>query len=960
MSGVTRNKEWCLMENFDLLSAVQPSDGWFAIVGIKGDIVKQKLVETREEADQVVSDFLAQERNVFFGVAKYKADAGRTKENVKALRALWLDIDCGEAKAQIDPKTERPDGYIDQLSAFSALQKFCKLTGMPKPTIVSSGRGLHVYWALDRDVTREEWEPVAYRLRDLCNNHEFYVDQAVFEVARILRVPGTLNFKDDPPQAVEVLTTGEPVNFDWVIQTLGVKHVAAQPKWEPTSLGRTMSKSVEFNFGKIMRLSEKGEGCNQLLHAYQNRATIDYYDWFYAISVAANCEDASEAVHMLSEGHPEYDPVAVETKVATIKGATSCAKFEGKNPKLCEGCKWKGQIMGPKYLGRKVLEAKSNKVEDFIITPEGPIEETFIIPEYPFPFFRGEGGGIWKKPPKSDKGEEVQPKLIYPNDVYIVKRMRDQKMGEVLVFRRHLPLDGVTDFTVPLNEVTSKDTLRKALSTYSVAIHPKNFDAFMDYTMLMVDAVQNKEIMKNMRNQFGWADNGSKFIIGDQEVSKDGIFYSPPSQITAPLAKHMGACGDLDKWKEVWSLYGRPGMEGHAFAALSAFGAPLLRFLKQTGAAINLMSPESGTGKTTIMRMVMSVYGHPTELIAKKSDTLNAKMQWLAIMNNLPYCVDEITNMKKDEFSELVYSISQGKGKERMTAGGNELRINETTWQTISLSTSNASFYEKLTSDFKNSPDGEMMRLIEYKISQTDAISTEDGKFLFDHQLMDNYGHAGPIFIKYILENMEEALDGCMTIQSRLDTQLRLTQRERFWSAAVSANITGGFIAKMLGLIDWDMNRIYHWACNMILNLRDEAIAPATSASQIVGDFINRYIKNTLVINDKVDSRYTGTELRALMEPTGELIVRYEPDTKMLFIVAKKLRDYCVQYQISYKETTDKLKADGILLKQDVKRMSKGMKINNTGVQALWLDTSVKDFLDIEAMLPEAEEEDGD
>lgn len=151
MSGVTRNKEWCLMENFDLLSAVQPSDGWFTIVGIKGDSVKQKLVETREEADQVVAGFLAQERNVFFGVAKYKADAGRTKDNVKALRALWLDIDCGEAKAQIDPKTERPDGYIDQLSAFSALQKFCKLTGMPKPTIVNSGRGLHVYWALFGD-----------------------------------------------------------------------------------------------------------------------------------------------------------------------------------------------------------------------------------------------------------------------------------------------------------------------------------------------------------------------------------------------------------------------------------------------------------------------------------------------------------------------------------------------------------------------------------------------------------------------------------------------------------------------------------------------------------------------------------------------------------------------------------------------------------------------------------------
>lgn len=947
------------MENFDLLSAVQPSDGWFCITGIKGESVKQTLVETREEADQVVARYLEQERNVFFGVAKFATGENRTKENVKALRALWLDIDCGEAKAQVNPKTNRPDGYIDQLAGYAALKKFCKLTGMPQPTLVSSGRGIHAYWTLDRDVTRAEWEPVAERLRDLCHNHNFYVDSAVFEVARILRVPGTLNFKDTPPKPVDVMFVGEPVNFDWVIQTLGVKHVAAQPQWQPTALGQAMNKSVGFSFAKIMRMSERGEGCAQLLHAYENRATIDYYDWFYAISVAANCEDAPTAVHMMSEGHPDYDPATVENKVATIKGATSCAKFEGKNPSLCEGCPWKGQIIGPKYLGREVKEAKSNKVDDVIHTPEGPKEETFIIPDYPFPFFRGEGGGIWKKLPKGDKGEEPQPVLVYPNDVYIVKRMRDQKLGEVLVFRRHLPLDGVADFSVPLNEVTSKDLLRKALSTYSVAIHPKKFDLFIDYVMLMVDAVQNTEIMKNMRNQFGWADNGSKFIIGDQEISKDGILYSPPSQVTAGLAKFMGPCGDLGAWKDVWSLYGRPGMEGHAFAALSAFGAPLLRFLKQTGAAINLMSPESGTGKTTIMRMVMSVYGHPTELMAKKSDTLNAKMQWLAIMNNLPYCVDEITNMEKKEFSELIYGISQGKAKERMTAGGNELRINETTWQTISLCTSNASFYEKLTSDFKNSPDGEMMRLIEYRIHDSDAIGTEEGKIMFDRQLMDNYGHAGPIFIKYVLENMEEVLEGCMSIQSRLDAQLRLTQRERFWSAAVAANITGGFIAKMLGLIDWDMNAIYRWACNMILTLREEVAPPVTSASQIIGDFINKYIKNTLVINDKVDSRYAGTELRASMEPTGELIIRYEPDTKMLFIVAKKLKDYCVQYQISYKETTDRLKADGILIKSDTKRMSKGMKINNTGVQAHWLDTSVKDFLDVEAILPEVEAEDG-
>lgn len=942
------------MENFDLLSTVQPSDGWFAIVGIKDDIVKQTLVETREEADRVIEQYLAQERNVFFGVAKYKTGAGRTKDNVLSLRSLWLDIDCGESKAAINEKTGRPDGYATQRDGAVALLEFRKLIGLPKPIIVSSGRGIHAYWALDRDVTREEWEPVAERLRDLCYTHNFYADPAVFDAARILRVPGTLNFKDNPPKPVEVVRAAPSVSFDELVQTLGVKRAAAKRQWEPTELGKAMRASTQFNFAKIMRRSAKGDGCKQLLHAYQNRSSLDYYDWFHAISVAAMCEDAETAVHMMSDGHPEYDPATVDAKVATIKGATSCAKFEGKNPPLCQGCKWKGQILGPKYLGKIIKEASSELLDVVVDTPEGPRAETITIPEYPFPYFRGEGGGIWRKGIKGEDGTESDPVLVYPYDFYALKRMKDAKNGEIIVFRRHLPQDGVEDFLVPLNEVTSKDSLRKAISTYSIVAAGKTFDMLMDYTLKSVIKMQDKRKMEIMRDQFGWADNHSKFIIGDQEISKDGVLYSPPSNVTAGLAKHMGAVGSLEKWKEVWSLYGRPGMESLAFAALSAFGAPLLRFLRQTGAAINLVSPESGTGKTTAMRMAMSVYGHPTELIAKKSDTLNAKMQWLAIMRNLPFCVDEITNMSGDEFSELVYSMSQGKAKERMTAGGNELRINNTTWQTISLCTSNASFYEKL-STIKGWADGEMMRLIEYRVPNTNIISTEEGKRMFDQQLMENYGHAGPIFIKYILDNLEEVEDACKMIQERLDRELKLTNKERFWSAGVSANITAGFVCKMLGLLDWDINNIYQWACNMILDLRREIEPPATSTAQIVGDFINRHIQNILVVNDAVDQR-SNMQVMPTLEPRGELVIRYEPDTKKMFFVAKKFKDYCVAYQIDYKETLAKLKAEGIYLKADTKRMTKGMKVTTTGVQALIFDTSVGGFLDVESLIPEAKE----
>ena len=194
------------MSNIDLLNTVLPSEGYYCIAGIKNGVIDQSFHATREEADNEIAALLAQKQDVYFALAKFETKANRKKENVKLLRSFWIDLDCGEAKAQINEKTGLPGGYIDQTTAIQELARFCELVGLPLPLLVNSGRGIHAYWPLDRDVTREEWEPVGKRLRQLCMTHKLYVDGSVFEVARILRVPGTFNFKDDPPNPVEVIT----------------------------------------------------------------------------------------------------------------------------------------------------------------------------------------------------------------------------------------------------------------------------------------------------------------------------------------------------------------------------------------------------------------------------------------------------------------------------------------------------------------------------------------------------------------------------------------------------------------------------------------------------------------------------------------------------------------------------------------------------------------------------------
>jgi hypothetical protein len=57
-----------------------------------------------------------------------------------------------------------------------------------------------------------------------------------------------------------------------------------------------------------------------------------------------------------------------------------------------------------------------------------------------------------------------------------------------------------------------------------------------------------------------------------------------------------------------------------------------------------------------------------------------------------------------------------------------------------------------------------------------------------------------------------------------------------------------------------------------------------------------------LVVEDGVDQRTNIGKFPELL-PKGALLMRYEPDTKRVFITAKTFKEDCVDLQISYKDT---------------------------------------------------------
>ena len=939
-----------MTSNFDLLDVVLPSEGRYCAWG-NGRYISQEFYDTREEFNKQIDWLVNNKFDAYFGCAKYGDANHRKHSNAEYFRALWMDIDCGPEKAAPDANG-KIKGYIDQSTGLQAVAAFCKKNALPRPIVVDSGYGLHFYWVLSETLRRNVWDSLSKGLRDLALKDGLIVDTAVFEASRVLRVPGTYNYKKDEPASVQVISDRYEVKgYEEWKALLNAPEPEEERDFIPRRLSPLMESMLENRakrFSTIMLKSVKGEGCKQLLFCYENQADIEYNLWRSALSIATHCVDRDSAIHKMSQHHPGYTEGETEKKAADIGGPHFCTTFERENPGGCDGCPNKGKFKSPIMLGAEIARAEDFDDGD---GDDGHATASVTYPALPDPYFRAKSGSIY-----INIGSEDPPVLVYEHNLYVVKRMHDPFAGETALLHLHLPRDGLKEFPVALSNLVVKDRLREDLAKQGVAAGDAQVKNLLNYLITSVKNLQVTNKAEIMRTQFGWVDKNAKIIIGDREITKDGSFYSPPSTSTSDVIDMMKPTGSLEKWKEVFNMYSRPGLEPHAFAALTAFGSLLLKFTGISGAIINVIYPKSGSGKSTTLYMCNSVIGHPKTLASMWKDTYNAKMHRLGVLNNLANTIDEITNTGPTEFSDLAYSISQGRGKNRMKAMSNEMRINFTSWQGITLTSANASFYEKLGLA-KDSPDGESMRLFEYRIEPTNVIGTAEGKQMFDQQLFENYGHAGDIYAQWLVNNLEEAIATLRQVQAKIDADVQFTARERFWSALAACNITGGLISKKLGLHDYDMKAIYNWLKVQLGSMREELSPPTTESTNILGDFINSHINNVVVVNGRADAR-TNLDAAPIMEPKGELHIRYEPDTKRMYITVAAIRKHCAERQIGYKDWLKQMADKNILVGVTNKRMSKGMKVISPAVRVVELDTSKDEYLKMDDYMPANEDRD--
>jgi hypothetical protein len=177
-----------------------------------GEARMRAKIHTRDTAP----DFADQQNgDVYFGVNPVDLPVGNrkrgTEKQVTRVVALHADLDV---KKDACPDVDTAHLIIDQLS---------DLIGQRPVGHILSGGGVQPLWALTdcddatgRGLIRR-WGRLVKRV---CRERNIKAD-GVFEVSRMMRVPGTLNHKYDPPRPTQwVPDTGQPMTPEHVTKCL--------------------------------------------------------------------------------------------------------------------------------------------------------------------------------------------------------------------------------------------------------------------------------------------------------------------------------------------------------------------------------------------------------------------------------------------------------------------------------------------------------------------------------------------------------------------------------------------------------------------------------------------------------------------------------------------------------------------------------------------------------------------
>lgn len=843
------------MDTLNFLQRVLPTEGFYVTTVINNNQpTRQGFFSKVEDLAKAIIESDRKGNNTYYAISSFIEKGSRKQKNVQSTKVLALDVDCGDDK----PFPSWREGLI-------ALADFVEAVGLPKPMVVHSGNGLHVYWVLDTELLPHQWKPLAGAMKAATQDKNFAVDPAVpADSARVLRPVGTTNPKSGTQ--VKLLIDAAPVGVETMLTALG-GYITAVPSREASPLAQALAVTNDMPpaVGGVVAVK-----CGQIGWGVKNQPKIDEPFWYAMMGVAAFCEDSDAVAISWSENHPEFDAAETLRKVGHWKnsatGPTTCNKFYDLRPSGCKGCKYKDKVGSPARLGAKY--------QAVTVSDEAPPSAATDV-DLPRGYKRTQRGIVQTI---DETDIEVAPFDIYPSSYG-----RDESLKyEVVRFHWHRKHVGWQDLILRQADLTNarlKDFTTN-IADQGIVLHTeKQTGNFQTMLRSYMDELRQKKAMTNLYTTMGWKENFSQFVIGDTVLRRNADGTVSEESITLSATSHrLGSElwrseGTLEAWVDFTQLLDKTNLMAHMFAIGISMSAPLYAFTGLRGLTVSLYGPTGG-GKTLAQYWQQSIWGDPEKLHFGAKFTQNTLFSRMGLYCHLPITIDEATMVDDKEVGDFLYWVSQGRDKARLNRSSEEKESK--VWASPTTISTNRSWQAKLLVS-GNDTDAQAARLLELNVPVHPMFykNSEAGRRVYNF-LHTNYGHAGRVFIANLLALGPEGVratiaEATSTFHKRYKSSF--SGAERYWEQAIILADLSLKLATEWNLIKFDYTKGIEWALSQLGAIRRTVAEARLDAHDLLSEYLAEHA------DMQVQVFHTGTQKPTMdysRVPRNELRVRFD------------------------------------------------------------------------------------
>jgi len=301
--------------------------------------------------------------------------------------------------------------------------------------------------------------------------------------------------------------------------------------------------------------------------------------------------------------------------------------------------------------------------------------------------------------------------------------------------------------------------------------------------------------------QSGW--HGDRFVMQDGGV----IGAGEESLLLINPEPAIQKVGSLDSWREQVA-HCCQGNSRLAFAVSAALAAPLLEVAGVEGGGVHFVGATS-IGKTRALTVGSTVFGGS---FTSWRATVNGLEGVAAKHNHKPLIIDEIGESNPREAGNAIYMLSNGTGKTRANRNGTSRE--PVRFRLLAITSGEKTLCEHMQTAGRGAMAGQEIRLLNIEADAGmnmglfenihDSKTPQEFADLLTGVARHHSGHAGPAFVRYVIDNRKHCLSNIKEIADSFQAGCRNADSQVQRAATRFALIAAaGDLATKAGITGW-------------------------------------------------------------------------------------------------------------------------------------------------------------